>query len=280
MTLNTIKKEQQKYIQMLEHKEMSQSTIKKYSLAVQNFIQFAEDNGHCKKICKDCLIAYKGYLQKKYKPATSNLYISGLNNYLHYLGDDGLRIKSLKIQHQNILENCFTSAEYWAMLEVAKKQKDNTIYYIIRTLANTGMRIKGLPYVTVDIVKKGNFTATNKGNTRCIVIPQGICDELLEFCKMKGITSGYIFRGQNPKKSISQTTVKRRIKKIALLAGVDNKKAYPHNFRHLFAMTFMDKYGNLSELADILGHSSIETTRIYTRSGIEEKRRKMENIGL
>lgn len=280
MTLEILKNGQQKYVQTLINREISENTIRKYSLAIRTFIHFAETTDHCTEICKNCLIDYKNYLQQRYKPNTSNLYIVALNGYLHYLGDDDLRIKSLKIQNQNILENCFTIDEYKLMLEVAKKQKDNTAYYVMRTLANTGMRIRGLAYLTVDIIKKGSFTITSKGKTRCIVIPKGICNELIEFCNTKDITEGRVFKGHNPNKPISQSSIRRWIKKIAILAGIDEHKAFPHNLRHLFAMTFIEKYGNLSELADILGHTRIETTRIYTRTGIEEKRKKIENIGL
>lgn len=280
MTLEDVKNGQLKYVQMLVNKEKSKSTIRKYTAAVRNFIDFAEANGHCDVICKNCLIKYKDYLHEKYMPTTTNLYTVAINGYLRYLGDADLCIKTLNIQSQNILENCFTTEEYFKLIDSAKKQKNNTVYYVIRTLANTGIRIRGLPSFTVETVKKGYFTITSKGKTRCIVIPKGICNELKEFCKTKEITEGYIFKGQNPQKPISQTSIRRWIKKTASVAGIDENKAFPHNLRHLFAKTYLDKYGNLSELSDLLGHTRIETTRIYTRTSIEEKRNKIDDIGL
>lgn len=280
MTLNEMKNNQDKYFLYLKYEEMKKSSIRKYVSAVENFIKFAEKSNYCKEICKECLIEYKKYMEKNYKPSTTNLYIVSINKYLKYLGCDDLHLKSLTIQAQNNLENCLTEEEYWMLLETAKKQKNNMVYYIIKTLANTGIRIAGLNYITIDSVKKGWFYSDNKGKSRNIVVSERICNELMDYCKEKNITSGYVFKGQKPNQSISQTTIRRWIKETALKANIDEDKAFPHNFRHLFAKTYLEKYGNLSDLADILGHEKIETTRIYTRTSINEKRKRLNDIGL
>jgi len=269
-----------KYIRGLEKSEYSDNTIKKYSLALRNFIEFAENNNYCEVICKDCFIEYKDYLKQKYALNTANLYIVAVNKYLQYMKEAELCVKTFRIQCHNSLENCLTMEEYQSMLEVAKSSKNNTIYYVMRALASTGMRVMGLEYLTVEIIKKGSFMATNKGKTRSVVIPAGVCKEILIYCKDKNITSGYIFPDRSKKKPVSEVTVLRWLKAVAVNACVDPDKAFPHNLRHLFAKTFMEIHNDLGELADILGHTKIETTRIYTRTSLEEKRRNLELLDL
>lgn len=268
------------YIRSLSDKEKSQNTINKYSLAVNNFIAYAEKTEKCEEICKDCIIRYKEHLKVAYKPKTVNLYIVGLNQYLKYLDMPDLCIKSLNIQSNNSLDNCITNDEYKRMLDAAKRGKNKTSYYVMRTLACTGMRIKGLSYITVQVLKRGSFTATNKGKTRSIVIPNKICKELLAYCAEMDITDGYVFRGRSPNKIVNESTVWRWCKKVAVAADIDENKVFPHNLRHLFAREFMEAHNDLPELADILGHSKIETTRIYTRTSVEDKRKKIEALDL
>jgi len=280
VTLEEFKINMPGYIQNLSDKEKSQNTINKYSLAVNNFIAYAEKTKKCEEICKDCFIRYKEHLKAAYKPKTVNLYIVGLNQYLKYLGTPDLCIKSLNIQSNNSLDNCITNDEYKRMLDAAKKDKNITAYYVMRTLACTGMRIKGLSYITVKVLQKGSFTVTNKGKIRSIVIPNKICKELLGYCAEMDISDGYVFCGRNPQKIVHDSTVWRWCKKVATAANVDESKVFPHNLRHLFAREFMEVHNDLPELADILGHSNLETTRIYTRTSVEDKRNKMETLDL
>jgi len=279
MTLDAFESKMPDYIQHLKESEMSDNTIKKYSLALRNFIKYAIAND-CAELSKECIVEHKDYLIKKYKPATINLYIVGLNNYLKYLGMEDMRVKTLRIQAHNSLENCLTNKEYKRMLEKAANRKNNTIYYVMRALASTGIRVSTLEYFTVKTLKKGSCIITNKGKTRSIVIPDKTCKELLEFCRSKNITDGYVFFGRNPEKVISEVTVLRWLKSVAQTAGVDEDKAFPHNLRHLFAKNFIHKYRDLTELSDILGHSKIETTRIYTRTSVKEKRQKLNSLDL
>lgn len=268
------------YVKGLKESEYSDNTIKKYSLALRNFIEFIENNDHCGVICKDCIVEYKEYLKQKYALNTANLYLVAINKYLKCLGESELCVKTFKVQSHNSLENCLTKEEYFSMLETAKNMKNNTIYYVMRALASTGMRVKGLEYITVKTIQRGSFTATNKGKTRAIVIPNGVCTEILVYCNDRNISSGYVFPDRSRKKPVSEVTVLRWLKAVAVKACVDPDKAFPHNLRHLFAKTFMEIHSDLGELADILGHTKIETTRIYTRTSLEEKRKNMELLGL
>lgn len=150
----------------------------------------------------------------------------------------------------------------------------------MRTLAITGIRVSELEFFTVESVKHGSCTVSNKGKIRSIAIPEKLIDLLLEFCELKKIKEGFVFQGKKPEKMLHETTILRWLKNVAIVANINPDKAFPHNLRHLFAKTYMEKYNNLDELADILGHSRIETTRIYTRTGKEEKSRKINNLDL
>ena len=279
MDVRTFRNNTTDYVEGLIRSEKSDSTVKKYKLALNNFMGFIDEHDY-DEIDKDCLLAYKEYLYEKYKPKTVNLYIVGLNGYLKYMETPDLRVKSLNIQTNNSLDNCITSEEYKQILEAAKRSKNKAAYYVIRTLACTGMRVKGLRSVTVKVLKTGSFTATNKGKTRSIVLPDKICKELLEYCAEMDITSGFVFRGKDANTPTHEATVWRWCKDAARAANLDESKIYPHNFRHLFARIYMETYHDLPELADILGHTKIETTRIYTRTSKEEKRKKMDFLDL
>lgn len=280
MTLDDFRNGINDYTINLENTEYSDNTINKYTLALRNFIAFAVENDHCEVICKNCLIEFKEYLHAKYALSTANLYIIAINKYLRYIRGDDLCIKTFKTHNHNSLENCLSVEEYQLMLRAAKAKKNNMIYYVMRALASTGIRFKGLEYFTVSSIKKGRFSATNKGKTRVIIIPSAVCKELSAYCKLKEISSGYIFHARNIKNPISEVTVLRWMKAVAKESGVDPDRAFPHNLRHLFARTYMEKHNNLGELADILGHSKIETTRIYTRASLEERLKHLDSLGL
>ena len=141
----------------------------------------------------------------------------------------------------------------------------------------TGIRVSELNFLTVEVLSAGKFTVGNKGRSREVYLPDKLITELNHYCKGENIQSGVIFRG-NRQTAISRTAVYKMLVRLAELAGVEKKKAHPHSFRHLFAITYMRQYSDLTELADILGHSSLETTRIYTATSAEEKRNKLNSL--
>lgn len=276
--LKTFISKRDAYVDMLQNNEKSKNTIRNYRTALNRFVEFAERHKFL-EVNKDCIICFKQEMQNNYKPATANLYITGLNGYLKFVQVESLCVKTLQIQKRFSI-NTITVEEYVNMLMIAKDRKNNDIYYIMRTLASTGMRIGELKYLTVEAVKSGECKIINKNKLRYILLIDEVRKVLLDYCSSKNITDGYVFFARNPDKVISEVTVLRRLKRVAALSGVDEDRVYPHNLRHLFAKTFLASVGDLNDLADILGHSTIETTRIYTRTSLNEKRIKMQNLGL
>ncbi|KSV59279.1 hypothetical protein ASU35_09780 [Acetivibrio ethanolgignens] len=165
------------------------------------------------------------------------------------------------------------------MLDYALESGRKKHYLIMRTLALTGCRISELTGVTTQALADGGYKIRNKGKTRDIYIPDKLVKELKEYCKEQNIKKGCIFTGRNGK-PITRNGVYRMMQKIADMTGVPLEKAHPHSFRHLFALTYIDTYNNIGELADILGHSSLEITRIYLSSSREQKRNKMNRLNL
>lgn len=269
-------KEIEKYADYLSETELSENTKDIYIRQAKVFVNFLKDEPLTKKE----VIAYKKYLLKqRYAHTTMNLYIVAANNYLKYAGYKDFLIKTEKLQKRHCPENIMDKEDYRKMLDYAKESGRLKYYYMMRTLALTGIRISELSDCTVEALKSGRFTTTNKGKTREIYLPDKLIKELQEYCTMKNITAGVIFRG-NSCKAIERTSVYRMMIHLADMAGIPKEKAHPHSFRHLFAVTYMEQYSNLFELADILGHSSVETTRIYTATTGEAKRRRLDTLKL
>lgn len=264
-----------KYERELLDQELSPNTIHIYIKAVKDFFIFSEK----KNITKELLISYKAHLESKYTVNTVNLNIISLNKFLKFCGYQDCTIKTLKYQRRGSLENVIDDKDYEKLITYAAARKNKKYYMIIRTLAMTGIRINELRYVTVEAVKKGYTTVKNKGKHREIYFPGELQTILLAYCANTGIASGIIFLGTNGS-AISREAVWRGLKRCAKKAGVDEKNVYPHSFRHHFALVYMRRYFNLTELADILGHSDLATTRIYTSSSVEDKRRRMGDMGL
>jgi len=265
-----------KYAEYLSETELSEGTKEIYIRQAKVFMDFLEG----KAVTKKEVISYKKYLiAKGYAYATINLYIVAANNYLKYTGHKNLAIKTERLHKRHYPENIIDKEDYMKMLDYAKESGRLKYYYIMRTLALTGIRISELADCTVESLTRGKFVTSNKGRVREVYLPDKLVRELNEYCAIQGISSGVIFRG-NSEKAIERTSVYRMLVHIADMAGVPKEKAHPHSFRHLFAVTYMEQYSNLFELADILGHSSLETTRIYTATTDEMKRKKMDRLRL
>lgn len=264
------------YADYLLQRELAQQTRNIYLKQAENFINYIED----RVITKKETIEYKqSLLNQNHKISTINLHIVALNSYLKYKGCAECSVKTRKVQNRQAPDNIITLDEYRNLLVCAKESGRDKYYYIMRTLALTGIRVSELSGCTVEALKKGSFIIYNKGKNREIYLPDKLVDELSEYCIQEGISQGVIFRG-NTGKSISRTAVYKMLIHLADYAGIPKCKAHPHSFRHLFAITYMQKYYNLFELADLLGHSSLETTRIYTVTTAEEKRRKINRLEL
>ena len=244
---------------------------------VRTFLQFLGVRNADKRI----VLEYKDSLLLKYTVTSANSMLAALSKFLRFLGRDELCVKQFKVQRHSFCseEKELTKDEYRRLIFEAEKKKNEKLSLLIQTICSSGIRVSELEFITVEAVKRGEARVSLKGKTREIYIIPALRAKLLRFAKSKGIISGVIFRSESGK-PICRTTVWRKMKALCKGAGVSESKVFPHNLRHLFARTFWEMEKDIVKLADILGHSSINTTRIYTVStGIEHKRR-MENMRL
>lgn len=271
-----IEKRLNDYKAYLKEQELAEGTINTYTRYAGQIEHRMGLLGESKKTALDFKRDLK---KKKVAPSTLNLAIIAVNKYLKFCGLKECTVKTEKIQKRKSLENVISIEEYRQMLKYAKQCKRKKYYYIMKTLAQTGIRVSELQYFTVEVLEKKKIQASNKGKIREIYLPDGLIQELYEYCRENGISSGVIFKG-NTSKPIGRASVYKMLARIGSKVGIAKEKVYPHSFRHLFAVTYMNCYGNLTELADILGHSNLETTRIYTLTTVEEKRKRMDSLGL
>lgn len=266
------------FLTELKYDEKAKNTCKKYRCNIQHFIDYLEPDI---EITKDNVLAFKQYIVevKRYKTSTVNSYIIAVNKYLKWLGLRDLVVKQLKQQRKSSLEEVLNINDYKRLLRFSKAAGRHDIFYIMKILAMTGIRISELKFFTVDNLKTNYICVTNKGKERYIVMRQDLVRELRKYCRDNNIRSGYIFPGQVKGKMLAESTIWRNMQKLGGKAKVKKTKIHAHSFRHLFAKLFLESYsGNVTELADILGHNSLETTRIYTMSTAEEKREKLEKM--
>ena len=259
----------------LQESGLSRNTVLLYVARAKDFTEVCrnwEDD-------KSMIHQYVEHIKTVYRPRTVNIYIISLNLYLKWAGYPDYTVKTNRIQARRSLNNVLSIQEYYTMLDYAVRTGRKKYYMIMRVFAGTGIRVGELRYITVEAVKAGSVDVYNKGKSREIYIPNELAKVLLQYCREEHIEAGILFEGKDGKE-ISRNAVWQMLNKLALRAGVDRKKVNPHSFRHLFAKTYMNKYGNLAELGDILGHSNLETTRIYTISSIEEKRHRMDMLGI
>ena len=260
---------QSQFITDLRLNEKSKKTLLKYQRDVQKFIDFIPDD---LEITKEHILEYKDHLcDGRYLTSSINNYLTILNTFLKWCGQGDLRVREIKTQQQSSLSNVVSEADAKRLLRFAKKRGREDLYLIMKIILTTGIRINELEWFTVENLKRYHFSVNNKGKERDIILTQELTRELRKYCRDHHIEAGPIF-------TISYSTIWRQMKKIAGSAKVKLDKVHPHSFRHLFAKAFMAQYNNVLDLADILGHSSLETTRIYTRSSIEEKRDKLEGM--
>lgn len=269
-------KELESYADYLLQRELAQQTIRIYLKQARDFLDFLGD----RTITKKEIIAYKQLqMGRGWRISTINLHLVAVNSYLRYAGYAECTVKTQRQQSRQCPDNILTPEEYKKMLAWAIESGREKYYCIMRTLALTGIRVSELSGCSVKALEQGRFMIRNKGKSREVYLPDKLIQELRGYCVRQGIEEGVIFRG-NTGKPISRVAVYKMLVKIAEYVGIPKKKAHPHSFRHLFAVTYMQLYSNLFELADLLGHSSLETTRIYTATTADEKREKMNKLNL
>ena len=261
----------------LYEEEKSDNTVEKYMRDIRFFREWL--NG--KPVDKVTVLAYKKELCKKYMPKSVNSILSSLNTFFTYANCIDLKVKALKIQRKIFAdkEKELTEAEYERLLKAAKSKSNERLYYLMQTIGSTGIRVSELKYVTCEAVNKGQTVINCKGKIRHILLPKQLCKMLKGYMKKKGIKSGPVFiTGKG--KPLDRSTVWKMLKSLSESAGVERSKIFPHNFRHLFARTFYSLQKDIVRLADLLGHSSIETTRIYTMESGEIHRKQIERLNL
>ena len=253
-------------------------TIDKYIRDVMKFKEYMCED----KITKETAGEYKNYLIRNgYSVRSINSMLSSVNALFEFLDRNDLKIKTIKMQRSVYCpeDKELTRAEYQRLCAAAKMKKNNRLELIIETVCATGIRIGELKYITVESAKRGEAVVTLKGKTRYVFIPKELKRKLLRYASEQNIKSGMIFVTRTGK-AVNRTNVWRDMKNLCKDAGVKPEKVFPHNLRHLFARTFYNIDKDIAKLADILGHSSIDTTRIYIISTGAEHRRLINKMKL
>ena len=261
----------------LELQEKSTSTIEKYIRDVKAFSVYAENSA----ITKEKVIAYKKYLRNNYAVRSVNSMLASINSLFNSLEWHDLKVKSLKLQQQVFCseDRELTKAEYARLCKTAKRKKNKRLNLILQTICGTGIRVSELQYITVEAAKQGEAVVNCKAKTRSVFIVKELKQKLLRYAAEQNIKSGMIFVTRTGK-LISRTNIWREMKALCVEANVNPEKVFPHNLRHLFARVFYGIEKDIAKLADILGHSSINTTRIYIISTGTEHRQRMESMRL
>ena len=260
----------------LIREEKSTATIEKYLRDTNGFLEYAAD----REITKELAVAYKAELQKKnYAIRSVNSMLASINSLLDFLEWTDCKVKTLRCQRQTYCaeEKELTKSEYLRLLEAS--QKNEQLNLVIQTICGTGIRVSELRYFTVESVNRGEITVQCKSKTRTILVPGKLKKLLLNYAKHCRIQSGTIFVTKNGK-PMDRSNIWAQMKRLCTAAGVNPTKVFPHNLRKLFARTFYSIEKDIAKLADILGHSSINTTRIYIMTTGTEHRRKIERLGL
>ena len=260
----------------LQREEKSAATVEKYLRDVRAFVAFAEG----RSITKEVTIAFKKELEERqYAVRSINSMLASLNSMMEFMGWSDCKVKTLRCQRQIYcaVEKELTKAEYMRLLEASKKQEQLNL--VMQTICGTGIRVSELKYFTVQAVRRGEVSVHCKSKIRTILVPGKLKRLLLDYAAKKNITSGAIFVSRNGK-PLNRSNIWAQMKRLCQAARVNSEKVFPHNLRKLFARTFYGIEKDIAKLADILGHGSIETTRIYIMSTGTEHRRKIERLGL
>lgn len=266
-----------KFRSCLQEDEKSRATIEKYQRDLRSFNQFARG----KRIDKALTLAYKAELEKTHALTGANSMLAALNAFLRFAGWSDCCVKQFKIQKKTYCSEKreLSKQDYLSLVKAAERKHNQRLALLIQTICSTGIRVSEMEFINVEAAVKGEATVSCKGKTRTVFIVSALRKKLLDYAKANGIKSGKIFVTRTGK-PMNRSNVWREMKCLCKEAGVSPDKVFPHNLRHLFARTFYGIEKDIAKLADILGHSNINTTRIYMISTGAEHRRKMENMRL
>lgn len=262
----------------LREEEKSPATIQKYCHDIRCFLLWI---GSLETLSKGRVVEYKAQLETQYAVRSANSMISAVNSFLRYMGQEECCVKQFRLQENTFCDRRkeLRKEEYFRLLEAAKETGKNQMYYLLQTICATGIRVSELRFITVEALHEKSAVARNKGKSRVILLPSRLCTMLLEYARQNGIAEGPVFlsgRGN----SLNRSNIWSAMKRLGNAARVPLEKIYPHNLRHLFARSFYQQEKDISHLADILGHRSVNTTRGYIISSGEEHRVQIETLGL
>ena len=298
MTHQITKENVEAYHNHLLREEYAEGTVEKYLRDIRTFLTWlagrkdglsgkdgtaAQAEGSmCQEVDRETAAEWKAHLLcGGYAPATVNAMISSMNSFFGFLGWDECRTRFLRIQRRTFREQEreLNKAEYQRLLDAARSEGNLRLALLLETICATGIRVSEIRYITVEALRRRRADVSLKGKIRTILLPGSLCKKLGDYARKKNITSGQIFVTKN-NRGISRRQVWQEMKRLCARAGVSATKVYPHNLRHLFARTFYKASKDIVKLADVLGHSSIETTRIYLISTGETHARQIEKLGL
>ena len=268
----------QHFREQLAEEEKGKATIEKYMRDITAFVRWL---GADRSVQKERVILYKNYLVENYAVASVNSILAAINSFFKELGWYDCVVKAVKVQRTAFRdqERELTKEEYYRLLKAAKRKGNERLYYLMQTICSTGIRVSELRFITAEAVYAGRAQVSLKGKTRTVLLPSDLCRELKRYIRRRGISSGSVFITATGR-PMDRTNILHDMKLLCQEAKVDRKKVFPHNLRHLFACTYYQVKKDITHLADILGHASINTTRIYTLTSGEEQVRQMGRLGL
>ena len=266
-----------KFAQYLRSAEHSKGTVAKYLRDVQSFAEWLKNE----PATKENLASWKANLQQNYAAVTVNSMLAAVHRFFKFLGWNELHVKYLHIQRRLFRERSreLTRSEYDRLLETAQNQGKTRLALLMETICSTGIRVSEVQYITVEAARNCKVEITLKGKIRTVLLPGKLCRKLLKYAGKKKIASGKIFLTESGK-ALNRRQIWSELKRLCKHAKVEESKVFPHNLRHLFATVFYKACKDIAKLADLLGHSSIETTRIYLLTSGEEHARQLNKLGL
>lgn len=264
------------FSETLREQEKSMETIKTYLRSVNSFRSWL---GKETEFDKTSAIAFKAMLKERYKLNTANTYIVSLNSFFKFMGWHDCSLTTYKLQRKSFrdADKEITIEEYVRILEAARHLPHDRIFYLIQTIASTGIRVGELPFITVESLSQKRSCIYNKGKYREILIPSKLCVLLKEYCNVHGIKSGSIFVTKNSV-PLDRSSILKTMKKLSREADVSRDKLYPHNLRHFFAVNYYNSDRDIVHLADLLGHSNLNTTRMYTQISAAQQQTILDEV--
>ena len=266
------------YERYLKEEERSRATVEKYLRDVRKFRDYLDVAGRT-EFDKELVLEYKQYLKEQYKTTSANSMLAAVNSFLEYIGRGEYKVKLFKIQRVQFCEKEreLTEKDYEKLVHMAERKGDIRMSMLLQTIGSTGIRISELRFITAESLETGRADIYNKGKSRIALLPVELVKVLKRYCRKVGIKSGSIFITRNGK-MMHRSNISKRMKLLGQEAGVNTAKVFPHNFRHLFARVFYSIEKDVVRLMDLLGHSNISTTRIYTMGTEEQPRRQMSRM--